>query len=141
MIVFSTLDHQLFCLDKDSGIVTKKWALWQRSPQLVHDDMIFFINDMGALTAFDAVTQKILWQHENFSGLVFESLLSLGEGKIVAQTAQQKLNFIDTQNGATIFEYEHAYPDLKIFASDEQQHIFALDQYRNFIDIPGTFIS
>lgn len=141
LVVFSTLDHQLYCLDKDSGLVLKKWALWQRSPTLVNNDCVYFVDEMGALSAFDGISQKMLWQQENFSALGFESLVALGNHKIVAQMGEQKLSLIDAESGEVLSEYRHSYPSLQLLATDSDQRLFALDQRKNLIDIPGTLLS
>lgn len=141
LVVFTTLDQQLFCLDKDSGIVVKNWALWQRSPTLVSNDCLYFVNDMGALTAYDGLTQKMLWQHENFSSLGIEALVALGQDKIVAQMSHQQLYLINGDSGETLHAYQHSYPSLQLITTDKDQRLFGLDQRKNLIDIPGTVLS
>lgn len=140
LVVFSTLDNQLYCLDKDSGLAIKKWALWQRSPTLVHDNCVYFVDDMGALSAFDATSQTMLWQHENFSGLAFESLVALSPEKIVAQVGENKLALIDAENGSILSQHEHHYTKLQLLTAD-QGRLYGLDSGLNFIDIPGTVLS
>lgn len=141
LVVFTTLDQHLYCLDRDSGMVVKHWELWQRSPTLTNNDCLYFVNDMGALVAYDAADHKVIWQQENFSGLGIESLVAFSPEKIVAQMSHQQLYLIDGETGETLLAYQHAYPSLQLISSDENERLYGLDQRKNLIDIPGSLLS
>ena len=99
--------EELWSITTDNSLIRSKKKL----SLVIHDDVVYFNNSLGDITAIDIKNKNLLWQLATQSSLIYESAFSLETSEIVADNknlffSNNKNQFfsIDIQSGSFNWE-------------------------------------